>query len=275
MRLGGPAIAGIVIENDDDLEILPERLAYWGGKPFWLGRGSNLLAADGQLPFTLVRMGNTEIAIAGEEDGKILLRTGAGLPLAKLLAFCLKNGLSGLEGLVGIPGTVGGAAAMNAASFGSETASCMHSAILWGQEGKKRYSRAEISGYYRHMRFGDNDAGIIVEIFFALTHFPNNVIFERMSHNFFEKKSRQPLAAWSAGCAFKNPPGNSAGRLLDRAGYRGKRLGGMAFSEKHANFLINEGKGNSEAAFELLDQAKRDVLEKFGVELELELRILK
>lgn len=275
IRLGGPAIAKIVIESEDDLEMLPERLKYWGGDPFCLGRGSNLLASDDQLPFTLVQMNNAEVEIVGEKAGKILVQVGAGLPLAKLLTFCHKNGLSGLEGLIGIPGTVGGATAMNAGSFGSETANCIHSAILWEKDRKKQYYRNEISCSYRRMSFGNNEWGIIVKIFFALTHSPNNVIFERMNHNFFEKKSRQPLAAWSAGCAFKNPPGVSAGLLLDKAGFRGRKLGGMAFSEKHANFLINEGNGTSDAAFELLELAKMKVREKFGLELEPEVRILK
>lgn len=275
IRLGGPALAKIVIEKVEDLEELQGRLAYWGGQPFWLGKGSNLLAHDGFLPHVLVQMGNCGISIVGIENGKTIVRAEAGAPLARLLNFCLKNGLSGLEGLAGIPGSVGGAAAMNAGSFGSETTAHIHSAILWSAAGAKRYGRDEISGSYRKTRFGNDDAGIITEIFFALTPLPNNVIFTRMCHNFFAKKSRQPLTAWSAGCAFKNPPGISAGLLLDQAGFKGKELGGMAFSRKHANFLVNTGGGSSSAACDLLALAREKVRAATGHELELEIRILK
>ena len=122
LRLGGTAIAELVLEDAADLAALPERLRALGGSPLILGAGSNILARDGDLPLVLLRprfMRGPEIA--GEKDGKILVRVGAGVPLPRLLRFCAGQGLSGLEGLVGIPGSVGGAVAMNAGSFGTET----------------------------------------------------------------------------------------------------------------------------------------------------------
>ena len=96
-----------------------------------------------------------------------------------------------------------------------------------------------------------------------------------MRHNFFKKKSKQPVTAWSAGCVFKNPtPEMSAGRLLDEAGFKGRQLGGMAFSTLHANFLINEGKGSATAALALLQEARQAVRQRFGIELEPEVRIV-
>jgi UDP-N-acetylmuramate dehydrogenase len=96
-----------------------------------------------------------------------------------------------------------------------------------------------------------------------------------MRINFLKKKSTQPVLAWSAGCAFKDPsPDLSAGKLLDEAGFRGKRLGGMAFSPMHANFLVNEGKGSASAAFELLAQAREAVQRRSGISLHLEIKVL-
>ena len=96
-----------------------------------------------------------------------------------------------------------------------------------------------------------------------------------MRLNYFKKKSTQPVLAWSAGCAFKNPsPELPAGKLLDEAGFRGKGLGGMAFSPMHANFLVNEGKGSASAAFELLTQAREAVRLRYGVGLHLEIKVL-
>ena len=122
LRLGGTAIAELILEDAADLAALPERLRALGGSPLILGAGSNILARDGELPLVLLRprfMRGPEIA--GGKDGKILVRVGAGVPLPRLLRFCAGHGLSGLEGLVGIPGSVGGAVAMNAGSFGTET----------------------------------------------------------------------------------------------------------------------------------------------------------
>ena len=96
-----------------------------------------------------------------------------------------------------------------------------------------------------------------------------------MRLNYFKKKSTQPVLAWSAGCAFKNPsPELPAGKLLDEAGFRGKRLGGMAFSPMHANFLVNEGKGSASAACELLAQAQEAVQRRNGIGLHLEIQVL-
>ena len=96
-----------------------------------------------------------------------------------------------------------------------------------------------------------------------------------MRLNYFKKKSTQPLLAWSAGCAFKNPsPDVAAGKLLDEAGFKGKRLGGMAFSPLHANFLVNEGRGSPGAALELLEQAGEAVRRRNGISLQLEIKVL-
>jgi UDP-N-acetylmuramate dehydrogenase len=95
-----------------------------------------------------------------------------------------------------------------------------------------------------------------------------------MRLNYLKKKSTQPVLAWSAGCAFKNPsPELSAGKLLDEAGFKGKGLGGMAFSPLHANFLVNEGRGGASAAFELLDRAREVVRRRNGIDLHLEIKV--
>lgn len=277
LRLGGTAIAEIILENLDDAGLLPGRLKKLGGQPFFIGRGSNLLARDGELPLVLIRVNlGSPIQICGQRGGKIFVRVQAGTLLRDLLRFCLKNGLSGLEGLTGIPGSVGGAIAMNAGSFGTETASSIHALTVLGNEGIKQLNHADLLPEYRNLKFvGTSGAPLVLEAIFALTHASKNVIFRRMNLNFFEKKSRQPLTAWSAGCAFKNPKnGKPAGVLLEMAGFRGKRLGGMAFSEIHANFLVNEGKGSSDAALELMNEARDIVYKNSGVKLEPEVRII-
>ncbi|MBD5607985.1 MAG: UDP-N-acetylmuramate dehydrogenase [Desulfovibrio sp.] len=276
IRLGGKAIAELVVENYEDLKRLPERCRELGGKLFILGKGSNILAADGDLPVVLARINlKSKLGVYGRSGDKIFLRVSASTPFPQVMRYCLQNGLSGLEGLVGIPGETGGLTAMNAGSFGTEIGDVLHSALVWSENGLNMIYRKDIVKEYRKLNFPKlKGQPIVLESIVAWTASPKSVIFKRMNLNFFEKKSRQPISALSAGCAFKNPPGDPAGKLLEMAGFRGKERGGMAFSQKHANFLINTGKGTATAAFDLLREARETVAEKFGANLELEVRTI-
>ena len=277
LRIGGTAIAELVLERHEDLYLLSDKLKALGGKPLVLGAGSNILAHDGELPLVLIRpFFNDGPQIVGEHEGKILVRAGAGVPMARLLRFCAVNGLSGLEGLVGIPGSVGGAVAMNAGSHGTETCKNTYSIQVFADNTIQRINEDALQYGYRTLRInGKKNDFIVLEATFGLTVGERDGICNCMRHNFFKKKSKQPVTAWSAGCVFKNPtPEMSAGRLLDEAGFKGRKLGGMAFSSLHANFLINEGKGSATAALALLQEARDAVRQRFGIELEPEVRIV-
>lgn len=277
LRLGGRAQAGITAEAPSDLDGLMPALEKTGAAPLILGGGSNILARDGDLPLAVVDYafdGGPE-EIAGAEEGKALVRVCAGVRLAKLLAFCEKRGLWGLQGLSGIPGLVGGAVAMNAGSYGCETAAVLCEASVWTPEkGLFRIKRGEFeAGYRKFSPKGVKGLFLVVEAVFELARRGEKVVREAALEALGKKKSTQPLAAASAGCVFKNPEGESAGRLLDAAGFRGKRLGDMAFSEMHANFLVNLGGGKSDDALELIAQARQAVRERSGLSLELEVRV--
>ena len=248
-----------------------------GGTPLVLGAGSNILAQDGELPLVLIRPFFSDgPVIVGEHEGKVLVRAGAGVPMARLLRFCAVNGLSGLEGLVGIPGSVGGAVAMNAGSHGTETCKNIYNIQVFIDNTIQRINEDALQYGYRTLSInGKKNDFIVLEATFGLTVAERDGICNCMRHNFFKKKSKQPVTAWSAGCVFKNPtPEMSAGRLLDEAGFKGRQLGGMAFSTLHANFLINEGKGSATAALALLQEARQAVRQRFGIELEPEVRIV-
>ena len=277
LRIGGTAIAELVLERHEDLYLLTDKVKALGGKPLVLGAGSNILAQDGELPLVLIRpFFNDGPLIVGEHEGKVLVRAGAGIPMARLLRFCAVNGLSGLEGLVGIPGSVGGAVAMNAGSHGTETCKNIYNIQAFVDNTIQRISVDALQYGYRTLRInGKKNDFIVLEATFGLTRTARDGICSCMRHNFFEKKSKQPVTAWSAGCVFKNPsPEMSAGRLLDEAGFKGRKLGGMAFSSLHANFLINEGRGSATAALALLQEARQAVRQRFGIELEPEVRIV-
>ena len=172
--------------------------------------------------------------------------------------------------------TVGGAVAMNAGSHGAETCKNIYNIQAFVDSTIQSISADALQYGYRTLRInGKKNDFIVLEATFGLTVGERDGICNCMRHNFFKKKSKQPVTAWSAGCVFKNPtPEMSVGRLLDEAGFKGRQLGGMAFSTLHANFLINEGKGSATAALALLQEARQAVRQRFGIELEPEVRIV-
>lgn len=277
LRLGGPAIAEITVCEAVDALKVGGACQSLGGTPLVLGAGSNILADDGTLPLVLIRPKFDSTMSLHEEDGVALVRVGSGVRLPRLLARCAHWGLSGLEGLCGIPGTVGGAVAMNAGSYGCETGAHLKSVRIFSPATGVVDVAADFLKFgYRSMQiFGLSTWFFVIHATFALTHSPMNGITKVMRHNFFKKKSTQPVTAWSAGCVFKNPsPEQPAGKILEQAGFKGKSLGGMAFSSLHANFLINEGRGSAAAAFDLLAMAQEAVYSQNGIKLEKEVKVL-
>lgn len=277
LHLGGEAEVLLVPETREELPLVGRKAKGLGMPLYVLGRGSNFLAHDGDLPVVLASMrAFSEIKIIEEDEEKAILQAGAGAPLKRLLRFCLENGLSGLEGLVGIPGSVGGACAMNAGSFGVEIGAHILSLECLDGEKIKEVQASGLELGYRHLSVKNcQELPIVISATFTLTRKGKRAIFQSMNLKYFEKKSRQPLGVWSAGCAFKNPSGAlSAGKLLDMAGYRGKSKGGMIFSAKHANFLVNQGSGTASQALELMEEAIDAVKAMSGITLEPEVRFI-
>jgi UDP-N-acetylmuramate dehydrogenase len=277
LRLGGNALAEAVLRGEADLDQLAGVLRKLGGRPFALGAGSNILAADTPHDLVLVRAANAGAPSITPVAGGALVRVGAGFGLPRLLGVCQRLGLSGLEGLTGVPGRVGGAVAMNAGSYGVETGARLSRIRLWTPEGGLVWRDAAACAFgYRHFDAGlGADFVLVWEAEFRLDAADPAGVRGRMEQVYAQKKATQPVTARSAGCVFKNPQGQSAGRLLDQSGMRGKRMGGMAFSELHANFLVNLGGGTAAQALELLDFGKTAVRGRFGVQLETEVVVLK
>jgi UDP-N-acetylmuramate dehydrogenase len=278
LRLGGRAAAEFRLDSEEELDDCGRRIRSLGLPVYVLGGGSNILAQDGELPLLLIRPNfRQEPEILGQEGGKVLVRAGAAVRLPRLLARCAAWGLSGLEGLTGIPGTVGGAVVMNAGSYGTEIAPLLHSLRIWSPgTGLKNVFPDQWKFAYRYFELTSiEECYFILSASFCLTKHSSNGIRKAMSLNYIKKKSTQPVLSWSAGCAFKNPsPELPAGKLLDEAGFKGKRLGGMVFSPIHATFLVNEGKGSANAALELLAQARETVQRRNGINLRMEIQVL-
>ena len=291
LRLGGRAIAAIRLDSLADCEKLPEALSLTGGSAHVLGGGSNLLIHDGDLPITVIHplMGSRDAAgrpaepeILGTEDGPdgkyTLLRVGAGMRVPFLLSWTVKRGLAGLEGLVGVPGRVGGAVAMNAGSYGCSTAPLMRSLTVFTPErGLHEIGPEGWNAAYRHFSLTEPCSWYMsASVVLAMKQADPAELRRIMQENFLKKKSGQPVHEHTAGCVFKNPEGQSAGRLLDAAGMKGRRRGALYFSEMHANFLAHDTKcgvaGRSEDALALIHEARTAVQERFGVTLEMEVK---
>ena len=253
LGLGGTCSLELTVSSRDDLAAMDDRLRELGLPVYVVGRGSNIFGLDGSHEAVLVRPAFTDgPAVLGDEtaDGGVLVSCGAGISLPVLLAFLREKGLSGMEGLAGIPGTVGGAVAMNAGSFGTSTAESLDSVEIWSGGRLVRLTPDACETGYRHFRpRGLAGSFLVVSAVFRLSRSTSQDVAAGMQHNFQMKKSRQPITARSAGCVFRNPAcGVSAGALLERAGFRGRRKGSVALSEQHANFLVNLG-GGSTAVF--------------------------
>ena len=272
LGLGGTCAREIVLESEEDLADLKERIG--SDRPFALGLGSNILGLDGHHDVVLVRPAFRDMPeIVAESGAAVQVRAGAGLPLPGLLRFCRMNSLSGLEGLAGIPGSVGGACAMNAGSFGTTFGDCLESCTIWCDGRVRTFARDSLDTGYRHFvpRGLEKSFFLVLSATLLLKKDDSAAIGERMAGNLALKKERQPVQARSAGCVFKNPAGGlSAGMLLEKAGFRGRSLGGVAMSSQHANFLVNTGSGTATEAVQLLKMARTAVATQFGVDLQLE-----
>lgn len=278
LGLGGSGLAELQIQGDRDWDEALRIVDREGGAPFVLGKGSNLLADDGQLPFILIRLVGDEPQVLSQAGGRTSVRVGAGFSLPRLLGWLGRRGLSGLEPLTGIPGTVGGAVAMNAGSYGQTLGEIMQRVqIMSPKQGAVWLDSEEVLLGYRHFDPGlEEDVWLVTRVDLELTAGPPEEIQSGMRRWYRTKKRTQPVTARTCGCVFKNPgPELSAGAILDQCGLRGCRAGQVGFSELHANFLVNHGQGRSQDAFELLDMARDRARERFHVELELEVVLLR
>ncbi len=244
--------------------------------PFWIiGRGTNLLVRDEGIKGIVVVLAGSfkkKSILEGEKEFKIV-QAGAGMTLANFASFALNNRLTGMECLCGIPGTLGGALLMNAGAGGQEIGALVESVRFMDFEGNVRtLLKKEIEFSYRHSSLMDK--GIVLSANLRLPVESGREILKKMRSHLQWRKERQPLSFPSAGSIFKNPDGASAGQLIESVGLKGKRVGGAEISEKHSNFIVNRGEATASDILQLMETAKNLVLEKTGVKLELEIKVM-
>ncbi len=237
-----------------------------------LGNGSNLLAADGEIPcFAVLLTGLDALERTGERE----IWAGAGVSLARLASFAAQEGLAGLEFAHGIPGTLGGGVLMNAGAYGGEMVQVVKEVSAADRNGGVETVPAEQCGFsYRRSAFSDGKR-VILGAKFHLEPDDPAAIRGRMDELARRRKEKQPLEYPSAGSMFKRPAGHFAAALIDQCGLKGFTVGGAQVSEKHAGFVINRGGATCADVLALVDQVKERVLQQTGVELEMEVRVLR
>ncbi len=278
LKMGGRAQLELRIDQEIDWEKIPGWMEQEGLNPLVIGHGSNLLVQDGNLPLLLIkdcRQRLVEVEELDENRVKALAATGCRLPV--FLSWLQRKGISGLEGLVGIPGCLGGAIAMNAGSFGREIGNMIKRVQIWTPEhGLEWVDKDAIQLGNREFDPGiKGSSWIITRVELELFFRDKREILKTMKDNYRRKKTTQPVTSNTCGCVFKNPdPEMSAGYLLDSCGLKGHVCGGVAFSELHANFMINIGNGKSAEAFELISLARERVYNRFHMDLQTEVKVV-
>jgi len=239
---------------------------------FILGRGTNLLVRDGGSRAAAISL-ESGFSQIERMDSPGRVKVGAGMRLNRLLRFCLKEALSGLEFIAGIPGSVGGALRMNAGTHAGEMADvCRAVLLLLSDGGLSRLSGSQLRFSYRSLELPPNS--VVLEGEFSLTPSSREHVRDKIRALLTTRKKKQPWRFPSAGSVFKNPPGDFAGRLIEAAGLKGIRVGDAQISTKHANFIVNRGRARASDILALIQLAQEKVAQEFGVHLELEIEVV-
>jgi UDP-N-acetylmuramate dehydrogenase len=238
-----------------------------------VGKGSNLLVSDGGIKGAVIVLKDRLASVENIKGEDTLILAGGGLTISGLLTYCSRNGLSGLEFMAGIPGTIGGAVFMNAGASGQEIGNLVHEVLVIGSDGRPAVLN---SG---DMKFSYRSASIpggtvIYGVKLKLFNGEKNNIAERIADNLKRRKETQPLDFPSGGSVFKNPPDDYAGRLIEKAGLKGTRIGGAMISPKHGNFIVNTGGAKAGDILALMNLARSRVKEQTGIDLEPEIVVL-
>ena len=268
-RIGGPA--ALFAEPSDEAELLAllAALRERGVRPLLLGKGTNVLVADAGVPGVVVHIGEAlgAVRVAGTR-----MEAGAGLALSVLAQRAREYSLTGLKFAHGIPGSLGGAVVMNAGAYDGEMKDVVVSVRYLDGEGTLR--ETEDMGFaYRRSRFSDGQS-VVLSAVLQLREGDGEAVAARMRELGERRRSKQPLDRPSAGSTFKRPARGYAAALIEGAGLKGLSVGGAQVSEKHAGFVINTGNASCADVLALMELVRARVLEKYGVELEPEVRIV-
>ncbi len=267
-RAGGRAKGFVTIDNINDLKIIlsfRDHLKY-----YVIGVGSNLLVRDSGFNGILIKLGRNFNNIKFKKN---ILSVGAGVLDINLSRFAVRNSIKDFEFFAGIPGTIGGAVKMNAGCYGSQTADNLVRVLILNKFGKIKYiDFKDLNLRYRYSSVDDKT--IILKAEFSYEFASKEQINHKRDQIKLKRQSSQPIKEKTSGSTFKNPPGEFAAELIDKAGCKGMKIGGASISKLHSNFIINNGNAKAKDIETLGKKVVKRVKEKFGIHLEWEVKIL-
>lgn len=271
MVVGGPA-DGFLYVTEEQIEPAIKFCETNGIDYHVMGNGSNTVGRDGGFRGLILCVGRKMNSISLKD--KVTVTAQAGAKLSAIADFAAKNNIAGFEFLAGIPGNLGGAIVMNAGAYGGEIKNLLQS-VSWHENGKFCTESAENLGFgYRKSYFINNPGCVIAGAVLKGAEGAEADIREQMNEYLKKRSASQPLEFPSSGSFFKRPEGYFAGKLVQDCDLKGFAVGGAAISEKHAGFVINKGNATGRDIQNLCDHVKKCVMERFGVELEPEVRFL-
>lgn len=271
-RIGGPAALYVRANTTTALTRTIDVLSREGVEWVILGKGSNVLVSDQGYNGCVITLGR-DFSRISSDAGDGIVTAGAGVVLARLVGEVLKRSLAGLECCVGIPGCVGGAVSMNAGTAHEWIGSVVSDVVtLRPGHGLVRYDASEIAWEYRKTSIPANE--IILEATLALTPSDRESISREMNRRLQARHRTQPTGKPSCGSVFRNPPGQSVGKLLESCGLKGYSVGGAQISDIHANFIVNNGGATAQDALAVMRQMFQRVKEDYGIELQPEVKFL-
>ncbi|OGX11228.1 MAG: UDP-N-acetylenolpyruvoylglucosamine reductase [Omnitrophica bacterium RIFOXYB12_FULL_50_7] len=278
LRIGGPAAYFAEPESEEDLAKLLAWARREGLSFFILGNGSNVVFEDSGYEGLVISMRRFRNDLIKMDLDRSQVTVSAGVSLARLVRFCQESGLAGTEFLAQIPGTVGGALVMNAgfsrhSGQMSEIGDIVQEVRALQKDGAPvMLGREDLEFSYRHSNL---DEYLLLEAILKLWRRPKDQIQNEIKANHDFRKTRLDITEPNAGSIFKNPlgPHPSAGALIEKAGWKGKRIGGIQISEQHANYFLNIGNATSKDVLQLIKEVQKAVFHATGITLEPEIRI--
>ncbi len=271
-RIGGPAKFYVEVKTVEELKealvLAKEKNLPW----FVLGGGSNTLCSDKGFDGVVIQMANREVVVEGDR-----LTAQAGAISVAVSRSAESASLSGLEWMVSLPGTIGGAVRGNAGCFGSETKDALESVRVLRDDQVVELMNVDCAFAYRESAFKHN-SDVVIDATFKLTVADKAAIKSKMAEVLSKRKSTQPTASGTAGCAFKNPLVDgalaSSGKIIDELGLKGTKIGGISISEVHGNFLLNDGTATADDVLQLIDLIKTRARDERGVWLQEEIQLI-
>jgi UDP-N-acetylmuramate dehydrogenase len=273
-RIGGPADAWVEVSSAAEILALQRAAAESGAPLSVLGIGTNVLVSDRGVRGVVIKLGRALGRLEWRSLGdRVHVRAGAAAPFKKLVTDAAARGLTGLEFAEGIPGSIGGGLLMNAGAFGGEISNVVTGiAGVDPESGERTLPREVLRFGYRRFDLPPNL--IVTHVDFALSPGDPQAIRAAMADAKRKRDAKQPLGWPNAGSIFKNPPGEYAGRLIEAAGLKGRRVGGAMISEQHANFIVNVGHATAADVKRLMDEVADTVWQARAIRLVPEIKLV-